>query len=283
MHTWILAKATYGWIVRMPVYYFVLLIIGLLILFSPLFTLFGFHREQAMVREMGIASLTLWGFLVALLVSGQIVTLELEDRTALLLLSKPISRAGFLLGKFAGLVLALAAGVAFLGMILLFTFWWSFGLEAMESVRFKTGVATGEFTVWEYVRQFLARDGLLLAQGTLLSFFQVTLLAGAVVTLSAFFPIPVAGSASVFVYVLSNMTGYIRQAAESSGSSFLVWTGRVLYYLFPNLGYLNLQRPLSEGQPIAASYLLFGLIYTGLYLGCLMTIACGLFSRREIR
>lgn len=283
VHAWILAKTTYAWIVRKPVYYFLLLIFGLLILVSPIFTLFEFYREQAVVREMGVASLVLWGFLAALLTSGEVVTAELEDRTALMLLSKPISRAGFLLGKYLGMMMALTAGIVLLTILLLLTYWWNFGLEAMDSPYFTNDLLAGRVTVGGYVEHFLQNDATLIGQGALLALFQVAILAGAVVCLAVFLPFPATAVAGVFVYILSNMTAYIRQAGESSDSALLVWGGRLLYYLFPNLGYLNLQHAFGEGEPVRAAYLGMALLYTGLYLSGMMSVACTLFARREIR
>jgi ABC-type Na+ efflux pump permease subunit len=200
-----------------------------------------------------------------------------------MLLSKPISRTGFLLGKYAGLLMALAVGMVVLTLILLGTYWWSFGLEAMDTTRFKEDVANGRTSVGGFMADFFLRDGVLILQGSCLAFLQVTLLTGAVIACAAFFPIPVSASISLLIYILSNMTGYIRQAAAASESAILVWAGRVLYYVFPNLGYLNLQHALSEGEPIRAAYLLYAFLYTGLYLGVMMSVVCGLFSRREIR
>lgn len=283
MHTWILARTTYAWIVRKPVYYFLLLAGGFLVLISPIFTLFEFYREEAVVREMGVASLVLWGFLVALLTSGEVVTAELEDRTALMLLSKPISRSGFLLGKYFGMMMALTMGILFLSILLLLTYWWNFRLDAMDSPYFTNDLLTGRETVPAYIEHFLRNDAVLIGQSALLALFQVALLAGAIVSFAAFLPFPATGTAGVFVYILSNMTAYIRQAADTSDSALLVWGGRLLYYLFPNLGYLNLQHAFGEGEPVRATYLGMAFIYTGLYLSCMMTVACALFSRREIR
>lgn len=283
VHTWILARTTYAWIVRKPVYYFLLLAIGGVVLVSPIFTLFEFYREQAVVREMGVASLVLWGFLVALLTSGEVVTAELEDRTALMLLSKPISRSGFLLGKYLGMMMALSAGVLLLSILLLLTYWWNFGLDAMDSYYFVNDLLTGRETVEGYISHFLRNDAVLIGQGALLALLQVALLAGAIVCFAAFLPYPATGTAGVFVYILGNMTAYLRQAADGADSALLVWGGRLLYYLLPNLGYLNLQHAFGEGEPVRAAYLGMAVLYTGLYLSCMMTIACALFARREIR
>src|SRR6185436_6228655 len=90
---------------------------------SKFLTLFSFFQEMNMVREMGMATITFWGFIVIVISSGLVVTQELEDRTAVTLLSKPIQRSDFLLGKFAGLVLSLVPGIIILSGVLFLTLW----------------------------------------------------------------------------------------------------------------------------------------------------------------
>src|ERR1041384_859679 len=105
-----LAFATYGEITRRPLYYILLVSFGVAVFFSKLLTLFSFYQEMNMVREMGMATLTFWGFIIIVITSGIVVAQELEDRTAVTLLSKPIRRTDFLLGKFAGLLLSIIPG-----------------------------------------------------------------------------------------------------------------------------------------------------------------------------
>lgn len=122
-NAWTLASATYGDLVRRPLYYVTLLLTGLLIYGSSFLTQFSFSMETQLVREMGLASIVLWGFVMAVVTSPIIVTQELEDRTAVTLLSKPVPRSAFLLGRFFGLLGALVPGVAVLAGILFYTLW----------------------------------------------------------------------------------------------------------------------------------------------------------------
>src|SRR6185503_10514243 len=112
-----LAFATYGDITRRPLYYILLFTFALAIFGSKFLTLFSFYQEINMVREMGLATITFWGFIII------VVTQELEDRTAVTLLSKPIQRTDFLLGKFAGLVVSLIPGMIVLAGVLFLTLW----------------------------------------------------------------------------------------------------------------------------------------------------------------
>src|SRR5690242_20694300 len=118
-----LAAATYGDITRRPLYYILLFTFALAIFGSKFLTLFSFYQEINMVREMGLATITFWGFIIIVVTSGLVVSQELEDRTAVTLLSKPIQRADFLLGKFVGLVASLIPGMVVLAGVLFLTLW----------------------------------------------------------------------------------------------------------------------------------------------------------------
>src|SRR5437773_6614727 len=122
-----LAAATYGDVTRRPLYYLLLFAFAFAIFGSKFLTLFSFYQEINMVREMGMATITFWGFIIIVVTSGIIVTQELEDRTAVTLLSKPIQRTDFLLGKFLGLVVSLIHVMIVLAGVLFLTLWMKIG------------------------------------------------------------------------------------------------------------------------------------------------------------
>ncbi len=123
-NVWTIAWTTYNDTTRRPLYYILLAVFSVLIYCSHFLTLFTFNAEANMVREMGMASLALFGFLIFVILTPVLVTSELEDRTAITLLAKPVTRTAFLLGKYAGLVLAVAMGTLVLAGVLFYTLWW---------------------------------------------------------------------------------------------------------------------------------------------------------------
>ncbi len=123
-NTWTIASTTYADLTRRPIYYITLGAFALLVYCSSFLTQFTFFQEINMVREMGLASITLWGFIIIVSLTGVIVTQELEDRTAVTLLSKPLRRSAFLLGKYFGLMMALFMGMTVLAGVLFYTLWW---------------------------------------------------------------------------------------------------------------------------------------------------------------
>lgn len=122
-NVWTIAWATYREITTRPLYFVTLAVFSLLVYCSSFLTQFSFYMETQMVREMGMASLVLWGFLITVLLCGVIITQELEDRTAVTLLTKPVRRSAFLLGKYFGLLLSLVLGLITLAGVLFYTLW----------------------------------------------------------------------------------------------------------------------------------------------------------------
>jgi ABC-type transport system involved in multi-copper enzyme maturation permease subunit len=283
-----LTFATYGEVVRRPLYPILLLTFSAGILLSKFLTLFSFYQEMNMVREMGIATLSFWGFLILAVLSGVVVTQELEDRTALSLLSKPLLRRDFLLGKFAGLVLALLPGLLVLAVVLFLTLWWmAWPRLPMDDALFLRNAEAGvdpfstAFSVsW---RHFILPQGGVVAGGLLLSFLQSVLLAALAVSFSAFLPVAVSAAASLLLFVLGNLSGYMVASVESLGVAPLSALARLASWILPNFGYFNLQSAFSEGRLVSFGYLGLATAYTALYAGAVFFVACSLFQKREVR
>ncbi|MBN1917891.1 MAG: ABC transporter permease subunit [Verrucomicrobia bacterium] len=108
---WAIGRNTLTEVMRMPAYAIVLAVGVCLIALSPWFTMFSLGHNTKIVKEMGLATVQLAGLLIAALSASASVSREIESRTATTVLSKPVGRIEFILGKYAGLVMAL--GVAF--------------------------------------------------------------------------------------------------------------------------------------------------------------------------
>jgi hypothetical protein len=357
-NVWTIARATYQEITSRPLYFVSLAVFSILIFCSSFLTQFSFYMETQMVREMGMASLVLWGVLITVLLTGVIVTQELEDRTAVTLLTKPLRRSAFLLGKYFGLVMAVAAGILILAGVFFYTLWWMAkgnlfghpplgaallwlcaagfpagivlvawgakrareqeaetsgraprrmlgvgkGMLAASAVAFLLGLelshggfadgdagwaalrrAQADVTVWDYAAAFMRESGIVVLEGTFLSILQVAVLAAVCVALSAFLPIVVSVSGTIFVYVLGNMMAPMQASLERLDAPAITWAGRLAGLAIPNLGLLNLQVHTSEGTMAGPVYLALAALHSAIYATVVFLVACSLFERREIR
>jgi hypothetical protein len=101
-----IAQTTYRQLMRDPA---VLLVAAgglLLIVTAPAYAVFHFDELAKVMIDTGLSTALLAGLLIALMGPARAVAYELEDRTALTLLSKPVSRLGLVLGKYLGVLCA---------------------------------------------------------------------------------------------------------------------------------------------------------------------------------
>ncbi|HXX92036.1 MAG TPA: hypothetical protein VEN81_00290 [Planctomycetota bacterium] len=283
-----LAFATYGEITRRPLYYILLVSFAAAIFFSKMLTLFSFYQEMNMVREMGVATLTFWGFIIVVITSGLVVTQELEDRTAVTLLSKPIRRSDFLLGKFLGMWGAIVPGVLVLSGILVLTLWMMAEPHLdLSDRKVADGLAqgVGPFrTTWKAIwSQFVLTQGAVVLEGALLSVLQSAILAALAVSFSAFFPNVVAVASTTLAFILGNISSYMVASVERMNVGPLTLAARGLSYALPNLGYFNLQTHFSEGKIISIRYLAMSSAYAVLFVSAVFLVSCSVFQKREVR
>jgi len=116
---WAIAKNTFTEVIRMPAYAIVLAAALALLALAPAFTMFSLSENTKLVKEMSLATVQLAGLLIAALSASASVSREIESRTATTVLSKPVGRLEFILGKYVGLLLALAVAFFLLTVTLL--------------------------------------------------------------------------------------------------------------------------------------------------------------------
>lgn len=104
--------------IRQPVVLVVTLVAALLVLFSGQ-AAFTMEDDQRMLIDMGLATLFLAGALLSAFVATSVLTREIENKTVLTVVSKPVSRPLFVTGKFIGVVCAILVPMLLLTFLFL--------------------------------------------------------------------------------------------------------------------------------------------------------------------
>ena len=109
-----IARVTFAESIRQPVVA-VVGIAGVLILIlgNALFA-FTLEDDQRMLVEIGLSSIFVMGLLLAGLLATSVLTREIENRTVLTVISKPVPRVVLLLGKYLGVLAAIVLAYGFL-------------------------------------------------------------------------------------------------------------------------------------------------------------------------
>lgn len=114
-----IAKNTLSEATRQPIYLIIILCGVFVILASPYYTLFALLENNKLIKDMGMASLLVIGVIVSAFTASSVIHREIENNTLVTVISKPISRPEFLIGKFLGVLLGIVIVEYLLGSMLL--------------------------------------------------------------------------------------------------------------------------------------------------------------------
>ncbi|WP_425399833.1 ABC transporter permease [Aeoliella sp.] len=237
-----------------------------LYIFIPYHT---FGEDVKMLTDSGLTTIMVLGILFALWTSSTSVSDEIEGKTALTMLSKPVSRRQFVLGKFLGILWPLLVMFVILGAILLITISYKVVYDARESSQ-----PTPDWQLC-YSTMVSAIPGLVLA------YMQAAVLAAVSVAIStrlSMLPnLIIVGS----IYVIGNL---LPQIVRSSAGDipFIAFTGKLLSVVLPVLNHFNIQPAISAGMPVPYTYLLMAGLYCLLYCTAAMLLALLLFEDRDL-
>jgi ABC-type transport system involved in multi-copper enzyme maturation permease subunit len=104
-----IARYTFVEIFRNKVYYVLLLFAGVLILSTLLLGSLGGEQRARMIIDMGLGSIEIFALAVSVFAAVTLVLEEMESRTLYLVLTRPVARHDFVLGRFLGLIALISA------------------------------------------------------------------------------------------------------------------------------------------------------------------------------
>jgi ABC-2 type transport system permease protein len=104
---------------RQPIYGIVIAATTLVLIFCPSLAMFSMDDDNQLLVDIGLSTLLLAGVLLGAFASSTVVTEEIENKTALTVLSKTVSRTIFILGKFLGVAAAVILAEYFLSLVFL--------------------------------------------------------------------------------------------------------------------------------------------------------------------
>jgi ABC-2 type transport system permease protein len=123
---WSIARNTFLQTIRQPIYLVMILLTFALLVFTLPFSGYtmsvDYHEaDQEMLQELGLAALRISGLLIAAFSASGVLRREIEEKTALIVIAKPVSRTIFVLGKFAGVAAAVAVAYYLCSLVFLMT------------------------------------------------------------------------------------------------------------------------------------------------------------------
>ena len=214
-------------------------------------------QEAKIIVDLGLSAILLFGVFIAIFVGVGLVYKEIERRTLYAILSKPIGRGEFLLGKYLGLCLTLLVNVAIMGA----------GLS-LALLYVKRGWDPLVIRIWPAI---------------FLIYIELAILTGVAMLFSAFSSPALSALLTFFVFVIGHFSADLKTLANSMGSAPTRWIFAGLYYLLPNLMNYNAITLAAHGQAPDVRAIAAATGYGVIYIGVLLAATALVFSRRNLK
>ncbi len=123
---WAICRNTFMQTIRQPIYGVLILVtFAVLVLDLPLagWTMGSEYHEtdQKMLVNLGLSTLMMSGLFISAFSASSVLSREIEDKTALTVIAKPVSRGLFVLGKFGGVAAAVSVALYLCSLVFLMT------------------------------------------------------------------------------------------------------------------------------------------------------------------
>ncbi|MBV8313796.1 MAG: ABC transporter permease subunit [Planctomycetaceae bacterium] len=266
-----IALATAKEATRQPSFFVLAFLAGSSLICSIFVSYFTFGEDIKMYKDTGLTTISFASLLLALLTASSTVADEIEGKTAITLLSKPINRRQFIVGKFLGIELGVLALFALLGAVFAMGVWYKYGYDLRESA----GSFAESAKRWDQVRQVLP--------GLALGFFEVTVLASVSVAISTRLPMLVNLVVCIAIFFLGHLSPVLVEATRGNTLELVSFMARLFEWILPSLEFFNAGPSISTGALIPwMGYVVPALGYCALYSGAALLFAFLLFEDRDL-
>lgn len=220
---------------------------------------FTLHEQARTARDVGIAGISLIGSLIAIFLGAVLLYNEVNRRTIQTIISKPIERYEFVLGKYLGMAFTLTLLVALFALALA-------GLLLLQGVPFTAAVT----------------------KALLLAYMQVLVVAAVAILFSSFSTPFLSGILTVAIFLLGRCTPEMRATVETAKQEWIRDACSFGLKVLPDLHVFSVSGGSVDGQHVSvhSEFVDWGYVGTAgayglLYIAALLALSMLIFSRRD--
>jgi ABC-type transport system involved in multi-copper enzyme maturation permease subunit len=252
-----------------PLFYLLLLLGILALLLFPFIPYNTFGEDVKVLKDEGMTMIMLLAIILALWTASVSIAEEIEGRTALTLLSKPIGRRQFIFGKFLGILGPVTILFIVLGAVFLATVSYKVSYDARES-------ALPDPT-WHDCAQEMEKT----TPGLVLALMETVVLTSISVAISTRLPMLPNLIISASIYILGHLAPMLLNSAMRQ-FEIVAFVARLFSTVLPVLDDFNIQAAIATGQKVPLAYLGWAGVYCLLYSSVAMLVALLLFEDRDL-
>jgi ABC-type transport system involved in multi-copper enzyme maturation permease subunit len=224
-------------------------------------------QDIKIIKDFGLAAISVIGLLIAVFIGVGLVWKEVERRSIYSVLSKPVRRYEFVLGKYFGLALTLVVNVTVMTASFYAVLAYMGGTFPPEARLAWPAPATD--------------PALLIAVGLIL--MELLLVTAVALFLSTFSSPLLATMLTLGVWVIGTFNADLRNFQQVVDSWVAALVARWIYYLLPNFSAFDIKTQVVHGLAVPWSYLGATILYGIVYISLLLVGAAVVFSKRDFK
>ena len=222
-------------------------------------------EDVKVMTDMGLGAITLFGVIVALFSGANLLHKEVDKKTSYLILTKPVRRYEFIMGKYFGLAAVLLICTAIMS-----------ALHAGYLTSFLLSGADGphQSVLWRY---YLA-----LGQAYFLIFLELCVISAFALLFSSISSPMFSAVGTFCIFFVGHGLRNLKDLTETVESALGDWILTVMYYVLPALFHFDMKHKAAYADPQGAGDILFAVGYAAAYCTVVLAFTCAIFRRRQL-
>lgn len=266
---WAVARTTAKEVLHQPIFLVLLLIGGFGIVLFPFIPYHTFGEDVKMLKDSGLTLIRVLAIILVLWSASVSIAAEIESRTALTLLSKPIGRRQVIVGKFLGILWPAMIFFLLLGMMFLASVSYKVQYDARETAKPEPQ--------WTECRDEMLQA----APGLVLGFLETTVLGAIAVAVSTRLSMVPNLMICTAIYMLGHLVPLLAVSAVGK-LEIVVFVANFLSAVLPVLENFTMEGAISTGQQVPLAYLAWAAAYSLVYCAAALLLALLLFEDRDL-
>jgi len=254
LRVWVVAVNTVRAAIRNKLLYTLLFFAIALIATGVLVSTLSYVERERILQDVGLSAIRIFGAGIAIFVGVGLIHGEVERRTIYTILSKPVSRSEFLVGKYVGLVLTMWLQLAIMTVAF-----------CAVSLLYGAPITAAHLAA------------------LLLVAFELVVLVAVATLFSAFTTPMLASLFTVGIWLVGHSTRNLRLLGEQADVEGVRFATALLHRVLPDLSSFDLVVAAVHGLPIAAAQVIWPMLYGVFYAALLLFLAALVFERRDFR
>ena len=313
-----IAKNTFIETLRQPVYAIIIVAALFLLFISPSLTMYTMSDDNKLLREIGLSTLFLTSLFISIFSASGAVAKELENKTIMTVLTKPVQRPIFIIAKFFGVAFAVILAHYICTIALLMVIRHGV-LETVNDLHDWTVIATGGVIIvavfllsaffnyaydWKFSSTAIVLTAIFATLGIVFLIFinrqwqfnpkensinAVDIYGSILLLLAAIIIVALAVALSSRFNIVVTLSacigifllGLVSDYAFGRFAETQLWA-KIGRYLVPNLQIFWISDAIYEGNQVPAKYILITASYALCYTTAILALAVTFFQRRQV-